>query len=198
MFECKRVGVEEGNKKGPQTIEKAKQGAYVARTVSSLQKIRIHSGEMHGVIPKKDGTLYSKPYVQLIDEVVHSQDPELLRHFILTVGVVSNHGNWFTSDNPNKELRVLAQSYDWLLFLTDDGLAEFIADILQSEARCSRPGQSGLPGELLREEEKEPLHQSPDGAGGGQGSSGLLQRRISAESRSGLMLFRRAGGPSSG
>ncbi len=30
MFECKRVGVEEGTKKGPQTIEKAKQGAYVA------------------------------------------------------------------------------------------------------------------------------------------------------------------------
>lgn len=27
MFECKRVGVEEGTKKGPQTIEKAKQGA---------------------------------------------------------------------------------------------------------------------------------------------------------------------------
>ena len=52
MFECKRVGVEEGNKKGPQTIEKAKQGAYVARTVSSLQKIRIDSGELHGVIPR--------------------------------------------------------------------------------------------------------------------------------------------------
>ena len=30
MFECKRVGVEEGMRKGPQTIEKAKQGAYVA------------------------------------------------------------------------------------------------------------------------------------------------------------------------
>lgn len=40
IFECKRVGVEEGMKKGPQTIEKAKQGAYVARSVSSLQKIR--------------------------------------------------------------------------------------------------------------------------------------------------------------
>lgn len=40
MVECKRVGVEEGTKKGPQTIEKAKQGSYVAKTVSSLQKIR--------------------------------------------------------------------------------------------------------------------------------------------------------------
>ena len=36
IFECKRVGVEEGCKKGPQTIEKAKQCAYVARTASSL------------------------------------------------------------------------------------------------------------------------------------------------------------------
>lgn len=126
MFECKRVGVEEGQKKGPQTIEKAKQGAYVARTVSALQKIRTHSGQLHGVISKKDGTLYSKPYEQLIDEVVHSDDPELLRGFIMTIGVVSNHGNWFTSGNPNKEMRVLAQSYDWLLFLTDIGLVEFV------------------------------------------------------------------------
>jgi hypothetical protein len=144
MFECKRVGVEEGNKKGPQTIEKAKQGAYVARTVSSLQKIRTHTGELYGVIPKKDGTLYSKPYAKLLDEVVRSKDPELLRHFILTVGVVSNHGNWFTSDNPNKELRVLAQSYDWLLFLTDDGLAEFIADILQSAAPAVAPAKDAF------------------------------------------------------
>ena len=144
MFECKRVGVEEGNKKGPQTIEKAKQGAYVARAVSSLQKIRTHSGELHGVISKRDGTLYAKPYAKLLDEVVRSQDPELLRHFILTVGVVSNHGNWFTSDNPNKELRVLAQSYDWLLFLTDDGLAEFIADILQSNARGVAPAKAAF------------------------------------------------------
>ncbi len=132
MFECKRVGVEEGVKKGPQTIEKAKQGAYVARTVSCLQKIRVHSGELHGVISKKDGTFYSKAYPELIEEIVNSDDPELLRNFILTVGVVSNHGNWFTSNNQNKELMVLAQSYDWLLFLTDAGLSEFIQDILLS------------------------------------------------------------------
>lgn len=46
IFECKRVGVEQGIKKGPQTIEKAKQGAYVARTISSLQKVRLDSGEI--------------------------------------------------------------------------------------------------------------------------------------------------------
>ncbi|MDR3628118.1 MAG: hypothetical protein P4L45_14840 [Ignavibacteriaceae bacterium] len=56
MIECKRVGVEEGMRKGPQTIEKAKQGAYVARTTSSLQKIRNESGEMNGIIYKSDGS----------------------------------------------------------------------------------------------------------------------------------------------
>jgi hypothetical protein len=144
MFECKRVGVEEGQKKGPQTIEKAKQGAYVARTVSALQKIRTHSGELHGLIAKKDGTLYSKPYAKLIDEIVHCNDPELLRHFILTVGVVSNHGNWFTSDNPNKEMKVLAQSYDWLLFLTDDGLVEFVNDVITTADAKMRPAREAF------------------------------------------------------
>lgn len=130
IFECKRVGVEEGMKKGPQTIEKAKQGAYVAKSVSSLHKIRKSSGELQGLIVKDDGTLYSKPYEDLILEIINSEIPELLREFILTVGVVSNHGNWFTSDNHNKELKVLAQSYDWLLFLTDEGLSEFISELL--------------------------------------------------------------------
>jgi hypothetical protein len=144
MFECKRVGVEKGQKKGPQTIEKAKQGAYVARTVSALQKIRTHCGELYGLIAKEDGTLYSKPYAKLIDEIVQCNDPELLRHFIMTVGVVSNHGNWFTSDNPNKEMKVLAQSYDWLLFLTDDGLVEFVNDVITTADAKMRPAREAF------------------------------------------------------
>lgn len=130
VFECKRVGVEEGMSKGPQTIEKAKQGAYVARSASSLQKIRTESGELHGIIYKSDGSYIIKPFVDLMEEIIYSDDKELLRRFILTVGVVSNHGNWFTSENQNKELKVLAQSYDWLLFLTDIGLATFIEQLL--------------------------------------------------------------------
>jgi hypothetical protein len=130
IFECKRVGVEEGMKKGPQTIEKAKQGAYVAKTVSSLHKVRVLSGEMLGIMHRPDGSIYSLPYVDLIEEVVNSSDPQLLKDFVMTVGVVSNHGNWFTSENHNKELKVLAQFYDWLLFLTDNGLAQFITDLL--------------------------------------------------------------------
>jgi hypothetical protein len=130
IFECKRVGVEEGMKKGPQTIEKAKQGAYVARTVSSLQKIRTETGELHGIIYESDNSFKVKPYDQLVEEIVYSDNTELLRRFVLTVGMVSNHGNWFTATNQNKELKVLAQSYDWLLFLTDKGLSDFIETLL--------------------------------------------------------------------
>jgi hypothetical protein len=130
IFECKRVGIEEGNKKGPQTIEKAKQGAYVARTASSLQKIRTDMGEKYGIIYRSDNKPYIKPYDELMEEIIYSNDSELLKKFILTVGVVSNHGNWFTAENHNKELKVLAQSYDWLVFLTDSGLAQFIDELL--------------------------------------------------------------------
>ncbi len=79
MFECKRVGVEEGNKKGPQTIEKAKQGAYVARTTSSLQKIRTDTGEKYGIIYKSNNQPYIKPYVELMEEIIYSKDAELLK-----------------------------------------------------------------------------------------------------------------------
>jgi hypothetical protein len=130
IFECKRVGVEEGMRRGPQTIEKAKQGAYVARTVSSLQKVRFADGRMGGLLLKKDGTLICEEYYSIMEKVIGSNDAELLADFILTIGVVSNHGNWFTSDNHNKEMKVLAQSYDWLLFLTDNGIAQFIDELL--------------------------------------------------------------------
>lgn len=135
IFECKRVGVEEGQTKGPQTIEKAKQGAYVARSASSLQKIRTDAGELHGILYNSDNTFIIKPYHQLLEEVISSDKAEFLRRFIVTVGIVSNHGNWFTAENQNKELKVLAQSYDWLLFLTDAGLAQFIEELLLKSSK---------------------------------------------------------------
>jgi hypothetical protein len=130
IFECKRVGIEEGMGKGPQTIEKAKQGAYVARTVSALQKVRRNDGSMGGLIEGREGEHRFGDYYELMAEIIASCDPELLSRFILTVGVVSNHGNWFTGENPNKEIKVLAQSYDWLLFLTDAGIAQFMDELL--------------------------------------------------------------------
>jgi hypothetical protein len=130
IFECKRVGVENGMKKGPQTIEKAKQGAYVAKSVSSLFKFRNKDGEMMGIIENDDGSFLIKSSTQLMEEIIYSENSSMLSDFILTVGVVSNHGNWFTSENQNKEMKVLAQSYDWLLFLTDKGLSEFIGKLI--------------------------------------------------------------------
>jgi hypothetical protein len=155
MFECKRVGVEEGMRKGPQTIEKAKQGAYVAKSVSSLHKLRTGSGELRGLIYMPDGSPYSKPYIELVAEVIASDRAELLRDFVLTVGVVSNHGNWFTSDDHNKELKVLAQSYDWLLFLTDEGLAEFITELLLSPLPLLMPARTAFLSSYSQEKKKK-------------------------------------------
>ena len=145
MFECKRVGVEEGMKKGPQSIEKAKQGAYVAKALSSLHKLRTPSGERRGLVYKGDGTIiYSKAFFELMAEIIASNDADLLRNFVLTVGVVSNHGNWFTMENHNKELKVLAQSYDWLVFLTDEGLAEFITQLLLEPEPLLEPAKNAF------------------------------------------------------
>ncbi len=139
VVECKRVGVEEGQGKGPQTIEKAKQGAYVARTVSSLQKVRMADGAMNGVIEMESGALRCEPYDKLLAEIVRSDSAAMIRDFILTVGVVSNHGNWFSKEDHNKELKVLAQSYDWLLFLTDLGLSEFVESLLVRPVQRNQP-----------------------------------------------------------
>lgn len=102
----------------------------MARTASSLQKIRTDSGEKYGIIYRSNNEPYIKPYVELMEEIIYSKNNEFLEKFILTIGMVSNHGNWFTADNHTKELKVLAESYDWLMFLTDRGLADFIDDLL--------------------------------------------------------------------
>ena len=130
IFECKRVGVEEGAKKGPTTIEKAKQGAYVAKHVSSLQKIRSADGTIFAALAKPDGSFHLEPYDRSLEWMINDAPVEYLKDFVLTVGIASNHGNWFTAEDPNKELLVLKQSYDWLLFLSDRGLAKFIQDLI--------------------------------------------------------------------
>lgn len=136
MIECKRVGVEEGCKKGPQTIEKAKQGAYVALNTSALQKVWNEKGEINGLL-YKDGNPVIKPYDELLSEIIHGTD--MLKNFIMSIGVVSNHGNWFTANNKNKELEVLSQAYDWLIFLTDEGLSQFVTDLLLTPQPCYIP-----------------------------------------------------------
>lgn len=109
---------------------------------------------MGGFIEKLDGTHRFGDYYELMAEIIASSDRELLTNFILTIGIVSNHGNWFTAENQNNEMKVLAQSYDWLLFLTDAGIAQFVDEILlnpkpeQSAAReafrTSYTGKKGV------------------------------------------------------
>lgn len=144
ILECKRVGVTEGIKKGPQTIEKAKQGAYVSRSVSSLQKIRLRNGQWRGFIEMPDGTFKIGLYNELLREIINTPSVDESDGFILTVGVISNHGNWFTSDDHNKELRVLAQSYDWLLFLTDNGLTNLIDKLLLNPSSDLKPARKAF------------------------------------------------------
>src|SRR3989344_10690 len=144
MVECKRVGIEEGNKKGPQTIEKAKQGAYVARTVSSLQKVRNYDGTLFGLLPIGQDDFRFDKYDELLKEIISTDNLTIYKDFILTIGVVSNHGNWFTSDNPNKELVVLRDAYDWLLFLTDNGIATFIDELLLNPKKEYVPAQKAF------------------------------------------------------
>ena len=108
----------------------AQQGSYGARTGSALQRIRKADGSWAEFLQKSDTGFIVSDYYASLSPVIDSDDGYLPRNFILTVDVVSNHGNWFTSDTPNNELKVLAQSYDWHLFLTDKGISEFLTDLL--------------------------------------------------------------------
>jgi len=135
VLECKRVGVEEGQKRGPQTIEKAKQGAYVARTVSSLQRFRRRDGSIAGLIENAHGRIEIGDYYEMLRAICATQTDALAQRVVLSVGIVSNHGNWFDKNHdPYKEMRVLSQSYDWLLFLSDAGLSKFISDACSDTA----------------------------------------------------------------
>ena len=69
------------------------------------------------------GELRYEPYHDFLGQIIASNDRAMLEDFTLTIGVVSNHGNWFTAKDHNKELKVPADSYDWLLFLSDAGIA---------------------------------------------------------------------------
>jgi hypothetical protein len=104
-----------------------------------LQRIRYDNGSLGGLIQKEDETFLIRDYYTLLGEIINSEDIYILKDFILTIGIISNHENWFTAENQNKELKVLAQSYDWLIFLTDKGIGEFITDLLIKPRKENRP-----------------------------------------------------------
>ena len=56
-------------------------------------KFRLADGSIQGVLDRGNGRLQTGDYDKLLRLVINGTDRELLRHFILTVGVVSNHGN---------------------------------------------------------------------------------------------------------
>ncbi len=98
--------------------------------LSHCSAVILADGKVGGLIQMEDKSFRCEEYYPLLAEVIASNNPDLLADFVLTIGVVSNHGNWFTSENHNKEMKVLAQAYDWLLFLTDAGIAQFIDELL--------------------------------------------------------------------
>lgn len=83
----------------------------------------MRDGTAYGVLQMDTGELRYEPYHDFLGQIIASNDRAMLEDFTLTIGVVSNHGNWFTAEDHNKELKVLADSYDWLLFLSDAGIA---------------------------------------------------------------------------
>jgi hypothetical protein len=129
MVECKRVGVEDGQKKGPTTIEKAKQGAYVAQSLSSIYRVGRPDGPPLAVY-WIDGKPTIGDYDDLMATLIESGTKSSMDGMVITIGVVSNHGNWFTGEYLNKELKVLRGAYDWLLFLKDEAMATFISETL--------------------------------------------------------------------
>lgn len=94
-----------------------------------MQKVKDANGDIQGVYFNDTNSPIIEDYNSIINKLINNKI--VLKNFILTIGVISNHGNWFTQDNKNKELEVLCNAYDWLIFLTDEGLTEFISDIFQ-------------------------------------------------------------------
>lgn len=94
-----------------------------------MQKVKDANGDIQGVYFNDTNSPIIEDYNSIINKLINNKI--VLKNFILTIGVISNHGNWFTQDNKNKELEVLCNAYDWLLFLTDECLTEFISDIFQ-------------------------------------------------------------------
>ena len=65
-----------------------------------------------------------------LDKIIDNPDSEFATGLNLSIGIVSNHGNWFTDEKLNKELLVLKSSYDWLLFMSDEAMVKFVTDLL--------------------------------------------------------------------
>lgn len=122
--ECKRVGIELTADSAPQTIEKAKQGAYAADHASSYQSILSRTGEKFGVVLGEE--IEIGPYQDLRRQIINGELPSMLEGFCSTVFFFSEPSNWQTSDGIwKKDLEVLSSSFDWVIYLTDEAFIHF-------------------------------------------------------------------------
>ena len=162
MFECKRVVVEEGMIKGL-VLEMA----YDALVVSNIQKIINEKGEQQGIAFKKDGTYTIKPIEDLKADVIELEDKELLKRYVMTIAVIS-YSRYpmknteideedFNHQDIQKEIKMLAKSYDWLLSVTDQGLLEFVEKFIL----VPQNGDYFLRNLLLSENEKAHIEKRP-------------------------------------
>jgi hypothetical protein len=58
-----------------------------------LQRIRLQDGRIGGAMERNGRFEIFDDYYSAIDGAVSAHDETILKNFILTVGVVSNHGN---------------------------------------------------------------------------------------------------------
>jgi len=136
--ECKRVGLEEGTTSGPQTIEKAKQAAYVAGHSSAIQGLR---GPL-----TKHGTYYDtdqeqwivKLYEDIWNDIIN-RDLEV-EHAIRSIIFVGNHVNWYPGGDMSKDLQVMVDNHDWAVWVEDNALVDFSTEFLF--ARNSKVGEA--------------------------------------------------------
>lgn len=131
-FKCRRSGG-----RGSKTFKQVKQGIYVMRTFSALRRVKTSGGAMKGFVLCAFGKYILDDYFKLMERILIG-DLRGLYGFTLTVGVVSNYGNWFTSDNPDDDIKALQHEYDWLLSISDDGLAKFAGHILSDAMPACR------------------------------------------------------------
>lgn len=122
--ECKRVGIELTADSAPQTIEKAKQGAYAADHASSFQSIYTRGGEKLGVM--LGDRIRVGPYDQLRNQIINGEIPGMLEGYCSTLFVFSEPSNWQTSNGVwKKDLEVLRASFDWVMYLEDEAFIHF-------------------------------------------------------------------------
>lgn len=106
------------------------EGAYVARMASCLQRIRNPKGSDMGIIYGDNGYAVA-PYDEILQGIICSEG-RIPSDFVPAAGAVSSHGNWFTAESQNREMKAPARPYGWHLFLSDRGLAHFADDVVLS------------------------------------------------------------------